>query len=295
MKRIVAAGASGFLGGRLLEAAPDHGYDVTQLVRRKPSGPDEVQWDPDHGRLDLDVLRGADAVINLCGVPMLHRWTDSYRQLIRTSRVVPTQLLASGCVEAGVPNLLNASGIGFYGWRGDEVIDESALVGHSFAAEVAADWEAATARARNGGVRVVLLRNGLILGMQGGLLPVVKLVSQFFIGGRLGSGRQYSPWMSATDWVRAVYFLLEHPDVSGPVNMCGPDPVPNKEFIGEIGRSVHRPTPWFVPEFAIKIVVGNFGEEVTHGQRAIPAKLEDAGFQFEHATLPEALHAELDR
>ena len=262
-------------------------------MRREPSGPDEVRWDPDAGELDVEVLRGADAVVNLCGVPLNHRWTDPYRVLIRTSRVNPTSLLASACVAAGVPTLANASGIGFYGPRGDEIIDESARVGNTFAAGICADWEAATAAASEGGVRVVNLRTGLVLGREGGLLPVVKLVTQFFLGGRLGSGKQYAPWISATDWVDALFFLLEHPDVSGPVNISGPDPVPNKEFMAAIGRALHRPTPWFVPPFALKLVVGEFGEEVLNGQRAIPAKLEDAGYEFRHATLAAALRAEL--
>ena len=119
------------------------------------------------------------------------------------------------------------------------------------------------------------------------------MVTKLFLGGRLGSGRQYFPWISATDWVDAVYFLLRHPEVSGPVNLTGPQPVPNAVFNAELAQAVHRPAPWIIPEFALKLVLGEFAEEVIHGQRAIPAKLEDAGYVFSHATLAEALRAEL--
>ena len=291
--RLVAAGSSGFLGGRLLAAAKTRGVDVVQLVRRQPDGPDQVRWDPEHGELDPSVLDGADAVVNLCGVPLNHRWTDSYRQLIRESRVLPTELLAKTIARHAGPTLLNQSAVGFYGPRHDEVIDESALVGQTFAAGIAADWEAATAPAREHGVRVVTMRTGLVLGTEGGMLPPVKLVTQLFLGGRLSSGKQYWPWISATDWVDAVFFLIEHPEVDGPVNMVGPHPVPNKEFTEELGKVVSRPTPWIVPEFALKLVIGDFAEEVVTGQRAVPAKLEDAGFQFTHPTLADALRAEI--
>lgn len=294
MTKLIAAGASGFLGPRLVAAAAERGYQVTRLVRRPPESADEVQWDPDRGDLDVSVLNGVDGVINLCGVTLNHRWTDSYKQLIRTSRVVPTLLLSDACVSAGVPTLVNASAVGFYGPRGDEIIDETALVGQTFAAGICEDWEAATAAATRGGVRAVNLRTGLVLGAGGGLLPPVKLVTQLFLGGRLGSGKAYYPWISATDWVDAVLFLLKHPEVSGPVNLTGPEPVPNAVFMAEIGHAVHRPTPWMVPTFALKLVVGEFAGEIVNGQRAIPAKLEDAGFVFSHATLAEALRAELD-
>jgi uncharacterized protein (TIGR01777 family) len=294
MPTLVAAGTSGFLGNRLVAAAADHGFTVVRLVRRAPSSSSEVRWDPDSGSLDRSVLDGADAVVNLCGVPLNHRfWTDDYKALIRTSRVRPTKLLASAAAEAGVPTLLNASAVGFYGPHGDEVVDETAPAGATFTAGVCADWEAATADAGRGGVRVVNLRTGLVLGATGGLLPVVKTVTQGFLGGRLGSGRQYFPWISVTDWVDAVFFLLKHPEVSGPVNLTGPEPVTNAEFTKVLGKALHRPAPWMVPEFAVKLALGEFAGEVLTGQRAVPGKLSDAGFVFSHATLPEALRAEL--
>jgi uncharacterized protein (TIGR01777 family) len=209
--------------------------------------------------------------------------------------VLPTELLAKAVAEHGGPVLVNASAVGFYGPRGDEVIDESALVGQTFAAGIAADWETATAPARDAGVRVVNLRTGLVLGTDGGLLPPMKLTTQFLLGGRLSSGQQYFPWISATDWADAVFFLIDHEEVEGPVNMVGPDPVPSKEFTDALGDVMGRPTPWIIPKFALKLVLGEFAEEVVTGQRAVPAKLEDAGFEFAHKTPTEALRAELAR
>ncbi len=290
---IIAAGASGFLGHRLIGKLKSGGHQVTQLVRSAPKDADQVTWDPDRGELDPAVLEGADAVVNLCGVGVGDkRWSPSYRDLIRSSRVNPTRLLAMTCVTANVPVLVNASGIGYYGPRGDEWIDETNNAGTSFLAGVCVDWERATEAADAGGVRVVHLRTGLVLGHEAGLLPQLTLITKLFAGGRLGSGRQYYPWISATDEIDAMVHLLTA-KVSGPVNMCGPEPVTNAEFGKELGRQLHRPTPWMVPKFALQIVVGEFAEEIVTGQRAAPRVLADSGFVFSHATLPEALRSEL--
>ncbi len=290
---IIAAGASGFLGTRLLTKLRSAGHRVTQLVRSPPSGADQVRWDPDGGKLGTAVLNGADAVVNLCGVGVGDkRWTPAYKALIRTSRVNPTRLLAGSCAEAGVPVLINASGIGYYGPRGDEVVDESGHAGTTFLAGVCVDWENATAAARDAGARVVSLRTGLVLGRDGGLLPKLTLLTKLYAGGRLGSGKQYFPWISATDEIDAMEFLLTA-DVSGPVNLTGPAPVTNAEFTRELGRQLRRPTPWMVPKVALDLVLGEFAGEVIAGQNAIPAALTGAGFTFSHATLAEALRAEL--
>lgn len=290
---IIAAGASGFLGSRLVTDLRAGGHRVTQLVRHPPSGTDQVRWDPDGGKLGTAVLGGADAVINLCGAGVGDkRWTPAYKELIRTSRVRPTELLAKSCAAADVPVLINASAVGYYGPRGDEVIDESAHAGTSFLAGVCVDWENATAAAKDAGVRVASIRTGLVLGREGGLLPKLTLLTKMFASGRLGSGRQYFPWISVTDEIAAIAFLLTA-DVAGPVNLTAPVPVTNAEFTRELGRALHRPTPWVVPGFALSAVLGEFAGEVTTGQNAVPTALTDAGFVFSHATLPEALQAEL--
>lgn len=290
--KIIAAGASGFLGHRLLQQLQSAGHQVTQLVRSAPSGADQVRWNPDAGSLDTAVLEGADAVVNLCGVGVGDkRWTPEYRELIRTSRIRPTELLAGACAQVGVPVLVNASAVGYYGPRGDERIDETADAGTSFLARVCIDWENATAPADAAGVRVVHLRTGLVIGHEGGLLPKLVLLTKLFAGGRLGSGRQYFPWISATDEIDAIVHLLTA-DVSGPVNLTGPAPVTNAEFTTELGRRLRRPTPWVVPKFALRAVLGEFAEEIVSGQNAVPTVLAESGFTFSHPTLPAALQSE---
>ena len=314
--KIVVAGASGFLGGRLLAKLRSADHEIIRLVRgatgtrptpEHPPGqtvgpaPDarqsaretEVRWDPDHDELDVEKLRGADAVINLCGVGVGdRRWTSQYKDLIRSSRVRSTGLLAKACVQVDVPILINASGIGYYGSRGNEPIDESAHAGTSFLAGVCVAWEEATAPADRAGVRVVHLRTGLVLGHEGGLLPRLVLLTKLFAGGKLSSGRQYFPWISATDEIDGIVHLLTA-DVAGPVNMSGPAPVTNAEFTKDLGRALHRPTPWTVPKVALQLVLGGFAEEVVSGQNALPTALLESGFIFSHATLPEALRSEI--
>ena len=292
--RIVAAGVSGFLGARLTAALTADGHDVVRLVRRPADGPLESQWDPDRGELDTAVLDGADAVINLCGAGIGdHRWTYEYKQVLWTSRVTPTRVLADECARLGVPTLLNASGTGFYGARRDTRIDtERSPAGETFLAQVCVDWEAATEPAERAGVRVVPLRTSPVIGRDGGMLSQLGPVIKFGLGGRLGSGDQWFPWISVTDWVRAVRHLLQS-EIDGPVNMTAPYPVTNAEFMATLAKHYHRPAPWVVPGPALHLVLGQFAEELLGGQRAVPTVLHDDGFEFRHRTLDVALAAEL--
>jgi uncharacterized protein (TIGR01777 family) len=291
--KVVAAGVSGFLGTKLTRALTDAGHQVVRLVRSEPSGPDESLWNPHSGDLDSSVFDGADAVVNLCGAPTaFHRWTHSYKHQLLSSRVNPTRVLAAECARLGIPVLLNASAVGYYGSCGTEIVTESAPPGDTFLADLCVQWEAATAAAQEADVRVVLLRTGLVLGMDGDLLKLTALITRLWAGGRLGSGEQYYPWISATDHLAAMQFLLTHP-VHGPVNLTGPYPVTNAEYTRELGRQLHRPTPWVVPEFALRVALGGFADELVDGRRAVPAVLHESGFEFAHRTLPEALAAEL--
>lgn len=289
--RIVIAGSSGLIGTALVASLRRGGHDVERLVRRKASGPDEIRWDPTTGTIDPEVLRGADAVVNLCGVGIGDkRWTGAYKQAIRDSRIAPTEVLARAVVDAGVPALINASGINYYGDTGDVVVDETAGVGTGFLAEVCRDWENATSHAAENGVRVVLLRTAAVLSPHGGMMGKLRPLYQFGLGGRLGSGRQYFPWISLTDQVRAIVFAIENDSLTGPVNMQGPAPVTNAQFNSAMAKTMHRPAPWVVPGFALTAVIGEFAKEaVLTGPRAIPAALEKAGFTFEHNTIGEAL------
>jgi uncharacterized protein len=295
--RIVAAGVSGFIGGRLLPALRDDGHDVVQLVRKGPTHAGQRLWNPHVRRLDPDVLDGVDAVINMCGANIGdHRWTAKYKQQLRASRINPTSFLAEECATRGIPTLLNASGIHYYGPRFDaEILTERSKPGTSFLALLCVDWEAATLRAAEAGTSVVTLRTSPVVGREADLVMQLGTVTQLMMGGRLGSGNQYFPWISPDDYVRAIQFLLAHPEVSGPVNLTAPYAVTNAEFIRELGRALNRPTPWVIPAPVLRIVLGQFAIELLGGQRAVPAKLHDAGFEFRYRTLPEALAHEFDQ
>lgn len=295
--RVVVAGSSGLIGTALVAALRAHDHEVLRLVRRAPAGPDERRWDPAGGTLDPGALEGAGAVVNLCGVGIGDkRWTGAYKQAVRDSRMGPTDVLAREVAARGIPTLVNASAVGYYGDTGDHEVDESAPAGAGFLAEVCRDWEAATAPASEGGVRVATLRTGLVLSSAGGLLGRLKPLYSLALGGRLGSGRQYFPWISLTDEIAAIRFVVEHEDVSGPVNLTGPAPVTNTEFNRALGAALGRPAPWVVPGFAIKLLIGEFAEQgVLAGQRAIPAKLEAHGFTFTHRTVGQAMSAAVGR
>jgi uncharacterized protein (TIGR01777 family) len=291
--RIVAAGVSGFLGTELTRKLTGAGHQVTRLVRSEPSRPDEVLWNPHSGDIDSSVFDGADAVINLCGAGVEdHRWTQDYKHVLTSSRVNPTRLLAAECARLGVPVLINASGIGYYGPHGLEIVTEKDPAGDTFLAQLCVQWEAATAVARDADVRVVNLRTGLVLGRSGGLLPKLTLLTRLLLGGKLGNGKQYFPWISVTDEIDAMVYLLTAP-VHGPVNLTAPYPVTNAEFTKELGKALGRPAPWLIPGFALHLVLGEFAEEILAGQRALPIVLHESGFEFTHRTLPEALAAEL--
>ena len=288
---IAIAGSSGLIGSALVYALRATDRRVLRIVRRAPSNADEVFWNPDAGEFDPSALVGVDAVVNLCGVNVGEkRWSGAFKQSLRDSRIGPTEVLSAAVVEAGVPTLINASAVGYYGDTNGETVDETVPAGEGFMAQLCEDWEAATSFAAHDGTRVVLVRSGLVLSPSGGILGRVKPLFSFGLGARLGNGRQYMPWISLEDEVRALLFAISHDDVSGPVNLTGPAPVTNAEFTAALGRTVNRPTPLIVPGFALRTLLGEFAEEgLLGGQRAIPAVLERAGFVFHHNTIGEAL------
>ena len=288
---IAIAGSSGLIGSALVYALRATDRRVLRIVRRAPSSADEVFWNPDTGEFDPSSLADVDAVVNLCGVNVGDkRWSGAFKQSLRDSRIGPTEVLSAAVSDAGVPVLINASAVGFYGDTGNRIVDETAPAGDGFLSQLCIDWEAATAVADNDGARVVLLRTGLVLTEAGGVLGRLKRLFSLGLGGRLGNGRQYMPWISLEDQVRAMLFAITHDNVAGPVNLTGPAPVTNAEFTAAMGRAVNRPTPLTVPGFALRAAFGEFAEEgLLGGQRAIPAALERAGFEFHHNTIGEAL------
>ncbi|WP_422746413.1 TIGR01777 family oxidoreductase [Mycobacterium sp. WMMD1722] len=288
---IAIAGSSGLIGSALVSALRAANHRVVRIVRRAPSNADELFWNPDSGEFDAGALQGMDAVVNLCGVNVgQRRWSGAFKQSLRDSRIAPTEVLSAAVADAGVPVLVNASAVGYYGDTRTRITDESAPAGSGFLARLCVDWEAATRMAAAAGSRVVLLRSGLVLAPAGGLLARIKPLFSLGAGARLGNGRQYMPWISLEDEVRAILFAIDDDEVSGPVNLTGPAPVTNAEFTAALGRAVRRPTPLMVPGFALRAVLGEFADEgLLGGQRAIPAALERAGFTFHHSTVGEAL------
>ena len=288
---IAIAGSSGLIGSALVYALRATDRRVLRIVRRTPSNADEVFWNPDTGEFDSSALAGVDAVVNLCGVNVGEkRWSGAFKQCLRDSRIGPTEVLSAAVVEAGVPTLVNPSAVGYYGDTRGRIADEAAPAGEGFMAQLCEDWEAATAFAQHDGTRVVRVRTGLVLAQSGGILGRIKPLFSLGFGARLGNGRQYMPWISLEDEVRALLFAISHDEVSGPVNLTGPAPVTNAEFTAALGRTVNRPTPLVVPGFALRTLLGEFAEEgLLGGQRAIPAALERAGFLFHHNTIGEAL------
>lgn len=291
MSLIAIAGSSGVIGSALVSALRAADHRVVRIVRRVPAGPDEVRWNPDSGEFDPAALDGVDAVVNMCGVGVGDkRWSGAYKQQLRDSRIDPTEVISAAVADARVPVLVNASAVGYYGDTGDALIDETCPAGTGFLAQLCVDWEAATAAAQEAGVRVVLARTGLVLSPAGGLLGRLRPLFALGLGGRLAGGRQYMPWITLEDEVRALIFAIDTAALSGPVNLTGPAPVTNAEFTAAMGRALNRPAPWAVPGFALKAALGEFAEEgVLGGQRAVPAALERAGFRFHHNTIGEAL------
>ncbi|GAA3387358.1 TIGR01777 family oxidoreductase [Cryptosporangium minutisporangium] len=291
--RIVVSGASGLIGSALVDALRLDGHEVTRLVRREPTRPDEQRWDPAGGRLDPDVLSGADAVVHLAGAGVGdRRWTSGYKATLIDSRVDGTTTIATAAARADKPprTLISASGIDYYGDTGDREIREDAPPGNTFLADLCRAWEGSTAPAAEAGVRVVHLRTSLVLSPSGGLLGRLKPLFKLGLGGPLGTGRQYWPVVSLRDVVAAIQFLIVTESISGPVNLTTPEPVTNAEFTAEFGRQLHRPTVLKVPAFALRIALADFADEgVLRGLRAVPGVLLDHGFTFTDPTPASAL------
>jgi uncharacterized protein (TIGR01777 family) len=265
---------------------------VLRLVRRQPAGADEERWEP--GRpLPPTVLDGCHAVINLSGAGVGdRRWSAGYKRTLVESRTLTTGTLARAVATAQSPPpvLLNASAVGYYGDRGDEELTEQSPGGVGFFADLCRAWEAATEPARSAGVRVVLLRTGLVLGPGGGLLGRLLPLFRLGLGGRLASGRQWQPWISLTDQLGAIEHLLTG-DLSGPVNLTAPAPVRNSELTAALAGAVHRPALLPAPRFGLRLVLGDFADEVLASQRVLPAALTGDGYHFTHPDLAAAVAA----
>lgn len=297
--KIAITGSSGFIGSALVEALRGDGHDVLRLVRRS-AGAGEQEWDPARRSLDPSALVDVDAVVNLAGVNLGDkRWTSAYREKILSSRTDATttvsETVAALAADGRPRALLSASAVGYYGDTGDIAVDESGPPGTDFLAGVCQAWEGATGAAESAGVRVVHLRSGVVLSPRGGSLAKQLPLFRLGLGGRLGSGRQYWAWVSLTDHLSAIRFLLDSDDVSGPVNITGPVSATNAEVTRAIGHALHRPTLATVPGFALRLGLGGMAEPmILAGQRVVPRVLQAAGFTFRHPDIEAAMTAELE-
>jgi uncharacterized protein (TIGR01777 family) len=296
--RIVVTGATGLVGDALVPVLVAAGHRVDRVSRRPPAaGTTDIQWDPARGRLDPRALEGADAVVHLAGESIAaRRWTAAVKERIRRSRVDGTTLLAEtvGRLARRPRVLVAASAVGYYGDRGEEPLTEDSPPGTGFLPEVCRAWEAAADPARAAGIRVVHLRLGVVLAGQGGALPRMLLPFRLGAGGIVGSGRQYWSWIALADLIRVIELALGVDSLAGPVNAVAPAPVTNREFTRTLGRVLGRPTLLPLPALAARLLFGEMGQALLlDSARALPRRLERAGFRFRHPDLEGALRAAL--
>lgn len=283
------AGASGRLGGHLNARLTSDGHTITRLVRHRTTRPNEIEWNPYTRTLDPAILEEIDMVINLGGVGVADkRWTLAYKQLIKDSRVIPTRVLAEAVAQAKVPNFINASAVGWYGDCGSRPVDESDRHAKDFLGRTCKAWEDATDPAAKAGARVVRLRTGHVMAPDALMLQRLLPLFRFGLGGKFGSGQQYLPWISLSDWLGAVQHICDH-KVEGPANLVGPTPATNAQFTAALAKVMHRPALFAIPGPAIKLAVGEAASELLRGARVEPAVLKDNGYKFRHSTIDEAL------
>ena len=292
--RVAITGASGLIGSHLGESLRRDGHDVSRLVRRAPAADDEIRWAPG-GEVDLERLAKVDSVVHLAAPGMGDRpWTPGRKQQLRTARIEGTRTVASALATlaaggSGPRTLLTASGVGYYGATGSAVVDETAPRGQTEIAQLAGDWEDAAQPAVDAGVRVSYLRSAVVLSPHGGALSRLIPLFKAGLGGRVGSGRQFWSWISLRDHIRGVRHVLDHGDLSGPVNIGAPEPVTNQEFTRALARALHRPSFFVAPGPPLKVVLGGFGADLLTGQRVVPDRLEKSGFAFDDPDIDSAL------
>ncbi len=291
--KIIISGASGLVGSALVPNLTDSGHDVVRLVRppRRPSR-GEATWDPANGDLDPSVLDGAGVVINLNGRSIGQgRWTARVKDELRSSRIDATTTITTAIARCERPPslLVNASAVGYYGDRGDEALDEGSAVGTGFLADLSRDWEQAALAAQSSDTRVALLRFGIVVA-DGGALEKMVLPFKLGLGGPMGSGRQFWPWVAMSDVLGVIRFVIENPALSGPVNVVSPQETRCSEFTRTLGSVLRRPAVLPMPAFAARLALGEMGDALLlASQRVRPRALEEAGYPFQTPELDLAI------
>jgi hypothetical protein len=296
--KVLVSGASGLIGRVLVRSLRSQGHQVRCLRRGRADG-DDLAWDPEAGALDPGALEGLDAVVHLAGEHIAGgRWTRTRKARILSSRVQGTRLLSEKLAGLSHPPqvLVCASAVGYYGDRGAEELSEDSPPGRGFLAEVCRAWEGAADPARAAGIRAVHLRFGMVLSAQGGALPRMLPPFRLGLGGRLGSGVQWMSWIHLEDAVAAIGHVLERENLGGPFNAVSPSPCANAEFTRTLGRVLRRPALIPVPAWALRLALGEMARELLlSSARALPSRLLESGFRFEHPELEAALRHLLGR
>jgi uncharacterized protein (TIGR01777 family) len=295
--KILITGGTGFVGTQLTSHFIQEGNEVTILTRslkrsgEAPRGISYLQGDPTQKGPWQEAIKDHDAVVNLAGASIFAKWTGEYKKVLRESRVSTTRNIVEGMPSRPQKEftLLSTSAVGYYGFCGDEELTEESPHGEDFLAQMAVEWEGEALKAKAKGARVVITRFGIVLGEKGGALGQMIPLFRKFIGGPIGSGRQWFSWIHINDLAEAFVFLMKHPEISGPVNVCAPDPVRNKDLAKALGKALHRPSFMPAPGFMIKLVLGEFGSVILEGQRVIPRRLLDNGFIFQYPDIDKAL------
>ena len=288
-QRIAITGASGLIGTALVGHLKSEGHTVQRFVRRPVVAPDEIQWDPKTGYVDIEALRGVDAIIHLAGVGVGDkRWSKKYKSEILNSRLLGTTAIANAVNEVKPQVFISASAIGWYGESGNRSVIESDRVGDDFLAAVCREWEGAADLVTD--VRTVKIRTGLVLDPTGGALGKMLPLFRLGLGGKLGNGKQWWSWITLHDQIRAIVFALENP-ISGPINVTAPNPVTNQEFTAALAQAMKRPALFPAPAIALKIGLGGFASEVLGSKKVMPTVLTDAEFNWDYPHISTALQA----
>jgi uncharacterized protein len=300
--RVTLTGATGGIGRGLAEALIARGDEVTALTRspecaagRLPQGVAAVGWDPVAGPAPADALAGRDAVVNLAGENVAQRWTSEVKQRIRASRELGTRNLVEGLriAEPRPAALVSGSASGYYGPHGDERVGEDAPAGDDFLAAVSVAWEREAMEAEGLGMRVVIVRTGIVLDADSGALATMLTPFKLGVGGPVAGGRQYMPWIHREDEIGLLLAALDNPGFSGPVNGSAPEPATNRDFSRALGRALHRPAFAPIPAAAIKVLYGDMSQIVVKGVRMVPDRAAELGYTFRHPDLDEALRSTL--